>query len=54
MRSKIVGFILGCGLTMAAMAPAAACHFQSTDASDQSAQQTAQAQPLDPAYTYTQ
>jgi hypothetical protein len=46
MRSKLIGLILGCGLVAATIAPAFACQFHVTTASDEQAapQQTAQAQ----------
>lgn len=44
MRSKIIGFVVGCGLIVAAM-PAVACSFNTQASSDQQQQQqTAQAQ----------
>src|SRR5208337_4201455 len=45
MRSKIIGFLIGCGLA-AIVAPALACSFGTTAENSQStSQQTAQSQP---------
>jgi hypothetical protein len=45
MRSKLIGLLLGCGLVAATIAPAFACQFHVTTASDDPSppQQTAQA-----------
>ena len=44
MRSKLIGLLIGLGLA-AIVAPALACDFHTTSASNDSAQQTADAQP---------
>ena len=55
MRSTIIGLLLGCGLIAAASLPAAACPFNSTQASDQQTPaQTADAQTPAPVQTTTQ
>ncbi len=48
MRSKLIGLLVGLGLA-AAVAPALACNFHTTSASNDGAatQQTADAQPAD-------
>ena len=45
MRSKIIGFIVGCGLVAATALPALACSYHTQASSDQNKpEQTAQAQ----------
>lgn len=44
MRSKLIGFLLGCGLAVAIVAPTFACDYTSA-ANDSQQRQTAQAQP---------
>ena len=45
MRSKIIGFVVGCGLVAATIVPALACSYHTQASSDQNKpQQTAQAQ----------
>ncbi len=45
MRSKIIGFVVGCGLAAATIVPALACSYHTQASSDQNKpQQTAQAQ----------
>ena len=47
MRSSLLKLMLGCGLVIAALAPAAACQYQTNAATGNQASpsQTAQAQP---------
>ena len=45
MRSKIIGFVVGCGLAAATIVPAVACSYHTQASSDQNKpEQTAQAQ----------
>ena len=45
MRSKIIGFVVGCGLAAATIVPALACSYHTQASSDQNKpEQTAQAQ----------
>ena len=45
MRSKFIGFVVGCGLVAATIVPALACSYNTQASSDQNKpQQTAQAQ----------
>jgi hypothetical protein len=44
MRSKLIGFLFGCGLVVAAAAPAFACNYFQAQATGAPPQQTAQAQ----------
>lgn len=45
MRKTVIGFVLGCGLAAAAMAPALACAMHDQAAASRDQQKTAQAQP---------
>jgi hypothetical protein len=44
MRAKVLGLLLGCGLAISLAAPALACDYSMTTASNAQSQQTAQAQ----------
>ena len=55
MRSKLLAVLVGCGLIAATIAPALACDYNKTNATDDKAtpQQTAQSQSQTPAPSET-